>query len=73
MLVIGTQLNRVSDFRDFVCSFFSQRQSFLLLFYSTVAGVVLCSGRKISTNRKILFLETYFFSHFIFYRQFIKK
>ena len=35
--------NRVSDFRDFCVS---KGNPFLLLFYSTVAGVVPCGGRK---------------------------
>ena len=33
-------------FRDFVCSLFPQAFFFLFLFYSTVAGVVPCGGRK---------------------------
>ena len=41
-----TQLNRVSDFRDFVFSMFPKAILFLLVFYSTVAGVVPCGGRK---------------------------
>ena len=42
-----TQSNRVSDFRKFVCSLFQKAILFLLLFYSTVAGVVLCGGRRL--------------------------
>ena len=42
-----THSNRVSYFRDFVCSLFpKQFFFFLLLFYSTVACVVPCGGRK---------------------------
>ena len=41
-----TQSNRVSDFRDFCMFFVSQGNHFLLLFYSAVAGVVLCGGCK---------------------------
>ena len=40
--------NRVSDFRDCMCSLFPKAILFLLLFYSTLAhaGVVLCGGLK---------------------------
>ena len=41
-----TQSNRVSDFSWFCVFFVSKGNPFLLLFYSTVAGVVLCGGRK---------------------------
>ena len=37
-----TRSNRVSDFRDCVCSLFPKAILVLLLFYSTVAGVVPC-------------------------------
>ena len=41
-----TQSNRVSDFGDFVCSLFPKAVFFLLLFYTPVADVVPCGGRK---------------------------
>ena len=40
-----TQSNRVSDVCDFVF-FVSKGNPFLLLFYTTIAGVVPCGGRK---------------------------
>ena len=46
--------SRVSDFRDFVCSLFPKAIIFWLLFYSTVAGVVLCGGRKKSPRTSSL-------------------
>ena len=41
-----TQSNRDSDFRDFVCALFPKAIPVLLLFYSTLDGVVPCGGRK---------------------------
>ena len=41
-----TQLNRVSDFHDFVWSLFPKAILFWPLFYSTVAGVMPYGGRK---------------------------
>ena len=41
-----TKLNRVSDFRDFVYSLFPKAILVLLLFYSSVAGVVPCGSCK---------------------------
>ena len=40
-----TESNRVSDFRDFVCSLFPKAILFYF-YYSTVAGVVPYGGRK---------------------------
>ena len=56
-----TQSNRVSDFRDFFFFFFFFKSNpFLLLFYSTVADVVPCGGRKVSPYIIIMQVIFYF-------------